>query len=86
MTPGRALQQGTECSLVHSVVDGQSGHADLRPVLTAMSMTRLEALFLRTLSEKSAASGTQCYRYRKLQKFNSVNLKVFQVRCAGVCL
>lgn len=83
MTPVQTLQQGTECSSVHSVVDGQSGHSDLRPVLTAVSKTRLEAPFLRTLSEKSTISRTQCYQCRTLWKLNSVNLKVIHARCAA---
>lgn len=73
MTPGHSLQQGTTCSSVHSVVDGQSGHSDLKLVLTAVSKTRLEVPFFRTLSEKSTISRTQCYQCRTFWKLNSVS-------------
>lgn len=63
-----------ECSLVHSVLDGQSGHTDLRPASTPMS-TRLEALFLSTLPERPTVSRTQCFQcrtgYLPLCKFKS---------------
>lgn len=74
MTPGQTLQQGTECSSIHSVADGQSRHSDLRHVLTCR----------RTLSEKSTISRPQCYQSRTWWKLNSVNLKIIHARCAGM--
>lgn len=60
-----------ECSSVHSVLDGQSGHTDLRPACTP----RLETLFLRTLPERPTVSRTQCFQcrtgYLPLCKFKS---------------
>lgn len=75
------LQQKAECSLVHSAVDGQSGHTDLSPAFTDMAMTCSSKQYLRDplFLEHSVISAEKI-------TYHSVNLKVIQVRCAGTCL